>query len=63
MQVSVVGDSEFGHPLLIENLRVWGRDYALSQPGDHLVWLCGTKCGQRIDRLPLVKGHLPSSHA
>jgi hypothetical protein len=58
VQVSVVGDSEFGHPLLIENLRFWGWDYALRQPGDHLVLLRGMESWQRIDHLPLVKGHL-----
>jgi hypothetical protein len=56
--VSVVGDSEFGHPLLIENLHVWGWDYALRQPGDHLVMLRNTGQGQRIDALDLPKGHL-----
>lgn len=55
--VSVVGDSEFGHPRLIENLHVWGWDYALRQPGDHLVMLRATPGWQRIDRLPLRKGH------
>ena len=27
-QVTLVGDGEFGRPLLIENLRFWGWDYA-----------------------------------
>lgn len=56
VKVSVVGDSEFGHPLLLENLCFWGWDYALRQPGDHLVMLRGTGRWQRIDALPLVKG-------
>lgn len=56
VQVSVVGDCEFGHPLLIEHLRFWGWDYALRQPGDHLGMLRGTGKWQRLDRLPLVKG-------
>jgi Transposase DDE domain len=58
IRVSLVGDSEFGHPLLIENLRFWGWDYALRQPGDHLVLLRGEKHWQRIDSLPLTKGHV-----
>ena len=33
VKVSLVGDCEFDHPLLIENLCVWGWDYALRQPG------------------------------
>jgi hypothetical protein len=56
VKVSVVGDSEFGHPLLVENLRFWGWDYALRQPGDHLVLLRNTGRWQRIDTLPVVKG-------
>lgn len=58
VRVSVVGDSEFGHPLLIENLCLWGWDYALRQPGDHLVMLRGTGRWQRIDTLTLPTGHL-----
>lgn len=56
VKVSVVGDSEFGHPLLLENLCFWGWDYALRQPGDHLVMLRGTGKWQRIDSLELKKG-------
>lgn len=56
VRVSVVGDCEFGHPLLIENLRFWGWDYALRQPGDHLVMLRGTGKWQRLDSLPVLKG-------
>jgi hypothetical protein len=57
-RVSVVGDSEFGHPLLIENLCFWGWDYALRQPGDHRVLLRNRRQWQRIDTLGLLKGHL-----
>ena len=53
--VTLVGDCEFGHPLLLENLRFWGWGYALRQPGDHLVMLRGTGTWQRLDRLPLLK--------
>jgi DDE family transposase len=56
VRVSIVGDCEFGHPLLIENLRFWGWDYALRQPGDHLVMLRGMGQWQRLDSLPLWKG-------
>ena len=55
-RVTRVGDCEFGHPLLIENLRFWGWDYALRQAGDHLVMLRGTGKWQRIDQLLLLKG-------
>jgi Transposase DDE domain len=58
VRVSLVGDSEFGHPLLIENLCFWGWDYALRQPGDHKVLLQGEKLWRRIDSLPLTKGHV-----
>src|SRR5258708_3407513 len=37
VKVSLVGDCEFDHPLLIENLRFWGWDYALRQPGHYLI--------------------------
>ncbi len=57
-QVTLVGDCEFGHPLLLENLRCWGWDYALRQPGDHLVMLRGSGKWQRLDQLPLLKGQL-----
>jgi hypothetical protein len=54
--VSLVGDCEFGHPLLIEYVRAWGWDYALRQPGDTLVMLKGTGVWQRLDSLPLTHG-------
>jgi hypothetical protein len=56
VKVSLVGDCEFDHPLLIENLRFWGWDYALRQPGNHLVLPRGRKAWQRLDRLPLERG-------
>lgn len=55
-KVSLVGDCEFGNPLLIEYVQGWGWDYALRQPGDNLVMLRGTGRWQRIDSLPLGKG-------
>src|SRR3972149_10923761 len=56
VQVSLVGDCEFGNPLLIEYVQGWGWDYALRQPGDNLVMLKGTGVWMRLDRLPLDKG-------
>ena len=55
-QVTLVGDSEFGRPLLIENLRFWGWDYALRQPGDNLVMVRGTGQWQRLEPLPADEG-------
>lgn len=55
-QVTVVGDSEFGNPLLLEYLDFWEWDYALRQPGDQLVLLRGTDLWQRLDQFTLVKG-------
>jgi len=57
-RVTLVGDCEFGHPLLIENLRFWGWEYALRQAGDHLVMLRGSGTWERIDHLPLRRGQL-----
>ena len=56
VRVSLVGDCEFGNPLLIEYVQHWGWDYALRQPGDNLVMLRGTGQWQRLDSLPLTKG-------
>ena len=56
VRVTLVGDCEFGRPLLIENLRFWGWDYALRQPGDNLVMLRGMGKWQRLDHFPLLKG-------
>lgn len=56
VKVSLVGDCEFGCPLLLEHLDHWGWDYALRQPGDHLVMLRGTGQWQRLDSLPLGYG-------
>lgn len=55
-KVSLVGDCEFGSPLLIEYVQAWGWDYALRQPGDNLVMLKGTGVWMRLDSLPLDKG-------
>lgn len=55
-QVSLVGDCEFDHPLLIENLRFWGWDYALRQIGNHVVLAHGFTAWQRIDGLAVQPG-------
>ena len=54
--VTLVGDSEFGNPLLIENVCFWGWQYALRQPADNLVMLRGSGKWQRLDQLWLLKG-------
>lgn len=48
-RVSLVGDCEFGRPLLIEFVQAWGWDYALRQPGDHLAWWQGNGRWQPLD--------------
>ena len=47
--VSLVGDSEFGHCPLIEQIRHWGWDYALRQPGNEQAWWQGNGRWQRLD--------------
>lgn len=56
VKVSLVGDCEFDHPLLIENLRFWGWDYALRQPGNHLVMPHAAHTWQRLDSFALQPG-------
>jgi len=58
VQVSLVGDCEFDHPLLIENLRFWQWDYALRQPANHLVLPQGMNTWRRLDELGLCPGML-----
>lgn len=58
VKVSLVGDSEFGCTLLMEYLNWWKWDYALRQPGDHLIMPFGKTDWQRIDSLGLPPGHL-----
>ena len=55
-RVTLVGDCEFGRPLLIENLRFWRWDYALRQPGDNRVMLRGTGKWHRLDHFVLTRG-------
>jgi len=56
VKVSLVGDCEFDHPLLIENLCHWRWDYVLRQAKHYLVWPSDAVDWQRIDSLPLVEG-------
>jgi len=56
IKVSLVGDCEFDHPLRIENLRFWGWDYALRQPGNHLVMTHAADGWQRLDSFTLQPG-------
>lgn len=57
-QVSLVGDCEFGNPLLLEYLEGWHWQYALRQPGDNLIMPKGTGQWQRLDSIPLTWGEV-----
>lgn len=54
LKVSLVGDCEFGRPLLLEYLDSWGWDYALRQPGDHLVMTKDLPRWRRLDSILAV---------
>ena len=56
LKVLLVGDSEFGRPLLIEHLKGWGWQYALRQPEDYLVMTRTSQHWQRLDSLPIQPG-------
>jgi hypothetical protein len=56
VHVLLVGDSEFGRPLLIEYLKDWGWQYALRQPGDHLMMTRASRYWQRLDSLAVKQG-------
>src|SRR5215510_10077425 len=56
LNVLLVGDSEFGRPLLIEYLKAWGWQYALRQPGDHLIMTRASRHWQRLDSLAVKPG-------
>jgi hypothetical protein len=58
VKVLLVGDCEFGHPLLMENLRHWGWDYVLRQPGDHLFMPKGETTWRHLDSLAIRPGML-----
>jgi hypothetical protein len=51
VQVSLVGDCEFGHIAVLEALHTWHWDYALRQSGHLLVQLPATQAWVRLDSL------------
>lgn len=55
-QVSLVGDCEFGNPLLIEYVQSWGWEYALRVSGHFQFMPKGTGTWQRLDEHPLERG-------
>lgn len=56
VQVSVVGDCEFGRCSLIDYLRQMDWDYALRQVGSQMVWWQGNGRWQRVDSLLTCPG-------
>jgi hypothetical protein len=61
VEVSLVGDSEFGHPEVIALLKQWGWHYALRQQGRHL-YRFGEDDWQRIDRIGIQPGQAVNFH-
>jgi hypothetical protein len=58
VQVSLVGDGEFNHPLLIEELDFWGWDYAVRQKCNTLI-MQGYDCEwKRLDSFDLQPGQM-----
>jgi hypothetical protein len=53
VRVSLVGDTEFGNPLLIEYVEHWGWDYVLREASDTLIWAKNAPDWQRLDSLSL----------
>jgi len=49
--VILLGDSEFGRTLLLEELDSWGWQYVLRQSGHNLVWLKAEHDWRRLDTL------------
>ena len=58
VQVSLVGDCEFGRPLLVEHMCHWGWDYALRQSGLYLIMPKGASEWQRLDAYPIKRGEM-----
>lgn len=56
VRVSLVGDSEFKSSCLLKHLDFWKWDYALRQPGHHLILVKGTTEWQRLDSFGLQPG-------
>ena len=58
VSVSLVGDGEFNHPLLIEELEFWEWDYALRQKSNTLI-MQGHDCiWMRLDSFDLKRGQM-----
>jgi hypothetical protein len=56
IQVSLVGDGEFNHPILMEELDRWGWDYALRQKCNTLMMIKPGQAWQRLDSLEVKQG-------
>lgn len=56
LQVSLVGDCEFGHTAVLEAMHVWHWDYALRQSGHLLVQLPKANRWVRLDSLITQRG-------
>lgn len=56
VQVSLVGDTEFGHSLIIEELTVWCWQYALRQSGHNLVMTRHASAFQSLEALLTTVG-------
>jgi hypothetical protein len=56
IQVSLVGDCEFGHPAVLEAMHIWHWDYALRQSGQLLAQLSGSDEWVRLDSLITQRG-------
>jgi hypothetical protein len=56
IQVSLVGDCEFGHTAVLEAMQTWHWDYALRQSGQLLVQLPNTSDWVRLDSLIAKRG-------
>jgi hypothetical protein len=56
IQVSLVGDCEFGHTAVLEAMQEWEWDYALRQSGQVLVQLPNTQEWVRLDSLVSKRG-------
>ncbi|MEO0566067.1 MAG: hypothetical protein AAF125_28425, partial [Chloroflexota bacterium] len=56
VKVSLVGDGEFGNPLLIEYLDFWKWDYALRQKCSTKIWRRGGQDWMRLDELGVERG-------
>jgi len=56
IQVSLVGDCEFGHTAVLPAMHTWHWDYALRQSGHRLAQLANALDGVRLDSLIAKRG-------